>query len=79
MTQKKQLTVVAVCILIGILYTSVYAVRLLTKKVALKKMLPEAETVVEEKRKMTPAEKELSFMRRVSSNTSPGKIFHSHT
>ena len=40
MTSKKQLTVIVVCVLIGILYTSVYAVRLLTKKVALWKLLP---------------------------------------
>lgn len=54
MTSKKQLTVIMVCILTGILYTGVYAVRLLTKKIALKKMLPEAETVFEEKRKISP-------------------------
>ena len=58
MTRNKQLIVIVVCVIVGIFYTSVYAVRLLSKKIALTKMLPEAETVVEEKRKMTPAVKE---------------------
>ena len=58
MTSKKQLTIVIVCVIIGILSTSVYAVRLLSKKVALKKMLPEAEKVVEETRKLTKEEKD---------------------
>ena len=58
MTRKKQLTVVIVCVIIGILSTSVYAVRLLSKKIALKKMLPEAEKIVEETRKLTKEEKE---------------------
>lgn len=58
MTRKEQLLVIVVCIIVGIFYTSVYAVRLLSKKIALKKMLPEAESIVEETRKLTGDEKE---------------------
>lgn len=58
MTRKKQLIVIVVCVIVGIFYTSVYAVRLLSKKIALKKMLPEAESIVEETRKLTKEEKE---------------------
>lgn len=58
MRGNKKLYVITACILTGLLATSVYAVRLLSLKTALQKMMPEATGVVEEKRKMTPAEKE---------------------
>jgi Na+-translocating ferredoxin:NAD+ oxidoreductase RnfG subunit len=57
MINNKKLTFITVCVVIGIFATSVYAVRLLSKKIALKKMMPEAENIVEETRKISPEEK----------------------
>lgn len=49
---------IAVICLIGCLYTTVYAVRLLSKKVALKKMLPGIESITEEIKTLTASDKE---------------------
>lgn len=73
MRSKKHLTVIIVCVIIGILSTSVYAVRLLTKKIALKKMLPEAESIVEETRKLTKEEKE-----KIKKNLGGVMVFYQH-
>jgi Na+-translocating ferredoxin:NAD+ oxidoreductase RnfG subunit len=54
---NKKILVFVICI-IACLYTSVYAIRLLSKKIALKKILPGIESITEEKRALTASDKE---------------------
>ncbi len=53
-----KLTVIIGCVFIGTLVTSVYAVRLLSEKIALKKMMPDVEKIVTETRTISEQEKE---------------------
>ncbi len=54
---RMKLTIITGCVFIGTLVTSVYAVRLLSEKIALKKMMPDVEKIVAEKRTISDQEK----------------------
>ncbi len=57
MVGKIKLTIIIGCVFIGSLVTSVYAVRLLSEKIALRKMMPDAEKIVMETRTISEQEK----------------------